>query len=624
MNDDESATDPAQRFIENLWFAALHSKPLDAVTADIDGFADAIEHAPAGLDEALRAAAAAPGGVVALRSSAFAAAACDREGRIIAADASFRSWSLEPGALAAAIRNLSSGQPSLSAIVDEADGRSIAVAIARPDASRDWPLDPVVRGAVDGGRAAFAILAVRPPSSAWREMAVAYGLTGLETRIATQLSHVGDLRRAAAAAGVTYETAREAIAGAMAKTGARRQPELIQQLTTLASGDLATDRDGWRSLADMFDLTERQARLAWSIAHGATRSEAAQAASTSSHATKTDLSAVYAACGVSDAVELGRLAGEVEALAALAGATNIQWSTRADSAGLRGRLRFVRRRRGAGRIAVEDHGPRDGDPVVVVHSPTTGRHLPRVLVAAMHRVGLRPITVDRPGYGLTTPAADEANPHGEASADMIDILDALGLDRVRVLARGCVPAMAFTAAHPERFAGGVLLGPSKPDPAARRRDGLIGAMTWLVMERPALVRDFATMLMRGSTPTHIREVARAIARHSPADLAALENPQILADLVRAAQQAAIGAVGPISELLEAPISPITRYSQAGWPWTIVIGDRDPLHTQEDINGAWTPVLPGARVEVIVGAGRFPHFSHPDIIAGVLRAAGEVD
>lgn len=615
IEDDE--TDPARRFIQNLWFAARHSQPLDAVTADVDGFALAVERAPAGLDEALRAAAAAPGGVVSLRSSAFAAAACDRDGRVIAADAAFRSWSPEPGALAAAVRRLSAEQPLLSAIVDEADGRSIAVAVARPAASRDWPLDPAVRDAVDGGRAAFAILAVRPSPSTWSEIVAAYGLTGLETRIVTQLSQVGDLRRAAAAAGVTYETAREAIAGAMAKTGARRQPELIQQLTTLASGELAADTDGWRSLGDMFDLTERQARLAWSVAHGAKRSQAAQAAGVSSHATKTDLSAVYAACGVTDAVELGRLAGEVEALTALAGATNVHWSARGDAPGQHWPLRFIRRRRNVGRIAVEDHGPRDGDPVVVVHSPSTGRYLPRVLVSALHRRGLRPISVDRPGYGLTTAGAEGVSPYDEGVADLVDVLDALGLERVKVLARGCVPAMAFAAACPEQFSSGVLLGPSKPDPAARRRDGLIAAITWLVMERPALVRDFITMLQRGSTPIRIRQVARAIARHSPADLAALDDPEILADLVRASQQAAVGGVGAIAELLAAPLNPINRYAQPGRPWTILIGDHDPLHTAGDVNAAWTSVLPGARVDVIAGAGRFTHFSHPDIIAAAL-------
>ncbi len=224
---------------------------------------------------------------------------------------------------------------------------------------------------------------------------------------------------------------------------------------------------------------------------------------------------VYAACGVTDAVDVGRLAGQVEALAVLAGATEIQWSPQAARAGAQIPLRFIRRQRAAGRIAVEDHGPKGAKPVVVTHTPTSGRRLPQVLVRAMHAAGLRPISVERPGYGLTTPAALDSDPLEAASADLVDVLNILGLEKVRVLGRGCMAALAFAALHPERFDGGLLIGPSTPDPAHRRRDGLLGAVVSLVLERPHLMRSFATLLIRGSSPANIRQVTRAIVRHSP-------------------------------------------------------------------------------------------------------------
>jgi pimeloyl-ACP methyl ester carboxylesterase len=348
------------------------------------------------------------------------------------------------------------------------------------------------------------------------------------------------------------------------------------------------------------------------VAQGATRSEAARRAGVSQHVAKASLGAVFAACGVANAADLGRLAAEVDALAGLAAATDIQWSR---PGAQRAPLRFVRRRRDPGRIAVEDHGPVGAAPVVVIHSPTNGRHLPRNLVAALHERGLRPISVERPGFGLTSPASPDTVILEEAAADLVDVLDALGLERVRLLGRGCVAALAFTARHPERFERGVLLGPSAPDPAARRRDGLLGVIGTLVLERPALLDAFAKMLIRGSTTANIERMTRVAARHSPADLAALADPAILADHVRSSQQSALGGVGFVRELAEA--SRRLDFAQPGAPWRIILGDRDPLHQIGDPQSAWRNLLPGAEVQVLPGAGRFPHFTHPHEIAAAL-------
>jgi pimeloyl-ACP methyl ester carboxylesterase len=277
----------------------------------------------------------------------------------------------------------------------------------------------------------------------------------------------------------------------------------------------------------------------------------------------------------------------------------------------------VRRRRSAGRIAVEDHGPRRAPPVVVVHAPTNGRHLPRQLVASLQRVGLRPISIERPGYGLTTPQPADAELYAEALADMIDVLDALDLDRVRIVGRGCAISMAFGARHPERFERGVLLGPSTPDTEQWRRDGLMGAVATLLMDRPHLMDAFGAMLARGATREGLAQILRTILRNSPTDLAALSDPQTLADFVRAAQQAAIGGSGFLCEMPVFAANAAKASAQDGRRWVIVIGDRDPMQKIADPASAWEPILPGARVLSLPGAGRFPHITHADEIAAAL-------
>jgi hypothetical protein len=133
---------------------------------------------------------------------------------------------------------------------------------------------------------------------------------------------------------------------------------------------------------------------------------------------------------VEGAAALGRVVTELDALTRLAAATDVEIVAPGSALAP---LRFVRRRRGPGRIAVEDHGPVDRVPVVVFHALINGRHLPRVLVAACRARGLRLISIHRAGFGLTSQSGGDVI--DDAVADHLDVLDALGLDRVRIIGR---------------------------------------------------------------------------------------------------------------------------------------------------------------------------------------------
>ncbi len=49
----------------------------------------------------------------------------------------------------------------------------------------------------------------------------------------------------------------------------------------------------------------------------------------------------------------------------------------------------------------------------------------------------------------------------------------------------------------------------------------------------------------------------------------------------------------------------------------MVGSDDPLFRTADLKAAWEPMLPGARFQVIPGAGRLPHLSHPEVLAAAL-------
>jgi DNA-binding CsgD family transcriptional regulator len=66
--------------------------------------------------------------------------------------------------------------------------------------------------------------------SAFHVAARSYGLTPSETRLALALLEGQSLRAAAAATAISYQTARSQLKQIFAKTGTRRQAELVRAL----------------------------------------------------------------------------------------------------------------------------------------------------------------------------------------------------------------------------------------------------------------------------------------------------------------------------------------------------------------------------------------------------------
>jgi pimeloyl-ACP methyl ester carboxylesterase/DNA-binding CsgD family transcriptional regulator len=603
---------PAKTFLARFRDAAKSGVAIEAIAADTGGFAAASASAPDDLNAAVTAASSGASGPAMLIDEAIASAACTLAGQLVAADDAFLSLPLATATLAAATTDIGNRESTFSLTLTGADGRPIALAFAPWPRAATWPLAPHVRASLESGRATIAVLGVRPrQDDARRRWATAWALTPAEARIAFAVVDHGDLRRAAAAVAVAYETAREAMAGAMAKTGARRQAELVSQLALSGVVQVLKREAGWRVLADVHDLTGRQAKLAVAISSGSTRAEAALQVGASARAAKTDLAIVFERCGVQTAPELAKLVAELDALDGLAWATDVELRSAGEP---HEPLRFVKRRRSIGRIAVEDHGPAGATPVVVIATATNGRHLPRRLVEAFHARQLRPISIERPGYGLTT--SDTGNPVSDAVADIVDVLDALQLERVRVLGRATNLALALAAAHPERVRSGVLLAPAPPVPGAARQTGLLASIVTMAISRPDLAVPFARFLVRRASAAAIERVFTEVARDCAADRAVIADSVARADLVRATRQAAAGDGFSREFLLHARGGPIPAKALAT-PWTVLAAGMDSLG-QKSVE-SWREALPDARVHVVPDGGRFLFISHADLVADILSA-----
>ncbi|MEV0235083.1 alpha/beta hydrolase [Nonomuraea sp. NPDC050786] len=102
------------------------------------------------------------------------------------------------------------------------------------------------------------------------------------------------------------------------------------------------------------------------------------------------------------------------------------------------------------RLAVEERGKPDGTPVFYLHGTPGSRLGPSPRAQVLYRLGVRLITFDRPGYGLSDRMPNRTV--ASIAADVAAIADALEVDGFSVVGRsgGAPHALACAALLPER------------------------------------------------------------------------------------------------------------------------------------------------------------------------------
>lgn len=110
-------------------------------------------------------------------------------------------------------------------------------------------------------------------------------------------------------------------------------------------------------------------------------------------------------------------------------------------------------------VAVDETGPRDGQVVVLLHSSPGSRAFDPD-PEATQRAGVRLLTVDRPGYGGSSPLEGEAPSEAGFADDLAHVLAQLGVEDAAVAgwSAGGRYALALAARHPERVRAAALLG----------------------------------------------------------------------------------------------------------------------------------------------------------------------
>lgn len=554
-----------------------------------------------------------------LRAERLGAAVVDRRGEPLFANDAWRQAFAGSGVDAALLTEVITQGGRRTALIDHGEtiaGRSTAFYAAAPLA-RDWTLPPEALASLEDSRAAAVIVVVGALSAAQvlTDVCSAFGLTDLQARIAIGLVRTGDVRGAAQQAGVSYQTARKVAFDAMRRVGAPRITGLIERLVRLSFGVWPEGEAGAAELTDVWGLSARQASLALRIAEGLSRAEAAAASGISEATAKKELEVVFGVMGVHSAAALARAVTEARALSLITDATHGEALLDSD----RTEPLTLLRRAGGSQVAFSDYGPRSGRPVLILHSSSNSRPQPSRLVSALQAQGFRPLSLDRPGFGLTDPHPDKArgraDPFAAAVDDMRLLVEHLKLDRIDIIARGGAQVAVAMAREAPQLMGRVLL--VNPDPSSAshsRRRGPVGAIQEAYYRHPDLIEGLVRLIVSNLSPEQSRRMILKAVEGSPLDMATFADPRNLADYARGFRMFATGRVsGYVAE--QTAIGRWTSPPLTGVDhWRVLLSRHDFLHDPARTFAVWRDVLPGARIDWVEDASRMMAISHAGLVA----------
>lgn len=561
-----------------------------------------------------------------LSPDSLAAALVDAAGEVVAASAVFAAEGAAIHIDSAIVSQvLRTGRTRVTPVaVETLDGRSDPAIFAYGTAAEasSWILPPEIRERPElaGGHVVVLATITSLRATPLKAACESFGLTGLQTRVAMATIRCGTIKQAAAHLGISYDTARESLSEAMRRAGVDRLPALVASLASLAFGVLPQS-GGAPLLEDIWGLSPRQVALASLIAEGLSREAAARRLGISAAAAKKELDRIYACLGVSSAAGLARMVVEAQALSCTTAATRGHVALSHDHAEP---LRMLPRADGS-RVAWSDYGPASGKPVLVVHSSMTSRPVSRGLVAALQAEGLRPIAIDRPGFGMSDPIdgaePGRHDPFAAAVADVLLVCRKLGISALDIVARGGaqhVLALADTA--PGLIDRVVLVNPDPHTQEEGRRAGPLGAVKEAYFRNPRLVAMMGRLIAAHLTRERLLRMMERSFAGSPPDQMALRDPQVVTDYYRAVRMFAAGRIaGYVNEQIAMATATRPSPRVGTRRWSVIVGEHDTLHDPAEVHAYWRAVLPDARFVEAKGAGRLLALTEPHRVASALGA-----
>jgi pimeloyl-ACP methyl ester carboxylesterase len=219
------------------------------------------------------------------------------------------------------------------------------------------------------------------------------------------------------------------------------------------------------------------------------------------------------------------------------------------------------------------------------------------MLLACAAAGLRAAALDAPGFGGTPPI--EGPLTMDFMADMgAAALDSLGANRAAIVgcSMGGYQALAFARSHPRRMAAAALIATrasADGEEAKRNRE----RQAQLALEKgPApVLAEFVPKLIAPDAPPAVRQRVEELATRATAQ-------------------------GIASALRGMALRPDSTGDLPAWtaPTLVIAGERDQLIARAEMEKL-AQGIPGARMEVIAGAGHLPFLENPAAVAPLLVA-----
>lgn len=230
---------------------------------------------------------------------------------------------------------------------------------------------------------------------------------------------------------------------------------------------------------------------------------------------------------------------------------------------------------GKGAIGVVERGSGNALPIIFLHGVGSDKSVWAPQLAHFGKVR-RAIAFDYPGYGESDPDPDATR--DDFVAAILAAMDALTIDRAHIcgLSLGGVIAIALHSAAPSRCASLILADSFAVHPEGQAIfDRSEAASRTIGMRRLAEARVGA-LLGKAATPAMHAEVVETMSRIDPQAYVVGARAVWLADQV-------------------------DRARSIGVPTLVLVGDEDGI-TPPTLSKQLTDLIPGARMEVIAGAG----------------------
>lgn len=251
------------------------------------------------------------------------------------------------------------------------------------------------------------------------------------------------------------------------------------------------------------------------------------------------------------------------------------------------------------RVHYVDEGPREADPVLLLHGEPSWSFLYRKVIAGLTAAGLRAVAPDLIGFGRSDKPVDRAaHTYAAHVAWMWAVVEALDLQRVTLVCQdwGGLIGLRLVGEHPERFARVVAANTSLPTGDRRPPEAFF---TWQQFSQNVPVFEVAEVVQMGCVRPLAPEVAAAYAAPFP-DETYKAGPRQMPMLVPSAPD------DPAAEPNRRAWSALERFER---PFLTAFSDSDPITFGAD--KGLRKKIPGAAGQPHTVIARAGHFLQED-------------